>query len=111
MVRDFYNTMFAYYGTGAEEAIRFAITNTEEVFKYIPQKTTLVVAMTSGDTSVPSEYQKKLIYLIIPQELVLLNYKKWIAKLFKMFENGHYQALLYYPYLIYRSIKFLAKEN
>jgi len=113
MVKGFFERMVQLY-CGIEQAklkIKEAITVTNEVFKYIPQKSTIVMAMPNNDTSVPSEYQKKLIYLIVPAEIVLLRYIKWVGQVFKMFENGHYQALLYYPYLIYRSLKFLSKEN
>lgn len=113
MVRGFFERMVQLYG-GVEQAknkIKESIMTTNEVFKYIPQGSTIVMAMPNNDTSVPSKYQKKLIYLIAPAEIVILKYRKWIGKIIKALENGHYQTLLYYPYLIYRSLKFLSKED
>jgi dienelactone hydrolase len=113
MVRGFFEKMVQLYG-GVEQAkakLKEAITTTNEVFKYIPHGSTIVMAMSNGDTSVPSEYQKKLIYLIAPAEIVILKYRTWIGKIFKALKNGHYQTLLYYPYLVYRSIKFLSEKK
>lgn len=113
MVRGFFERMVQLYHDVEQAKLKLkeSITPSNEVFKYIPPKTTLVIAMPTDDTSVPSIYQKQLIYLINPAELVLMRYIKWIGKIFKIFTNGHYQALVYYPYLVYRSIKYLSKKG
>lgn len=110
MVTEFYDRMKILYGDLARERIAEAIKNSNEVYKYIPKNTTFVIGMSKGDTSILPELQKKLIYLVEPKEVLLLPYYNWLAKLIPVFSNGHYQTLLFYPYLIYRSIKYLTKD-
>jgi len=112
MVRGFFNRMYELYA-GDEitvmDEIKEAIMNSNDVFAYIPHRTILLIA-TTGDTSIPDIYQDNLKELIQPKEYFQIKYSKLLAKL-SFFRNGHYQALAYYPYLIYKSLKFLSKEN
>lgn len=111
MVKGFYERMIALYGDNviAITKIREAIAPIEDVFTFAPSEGLMQIRMEDGDTSVPSEYQKQYSEELNIKEIVKLPYKNWIAKIHKELVNGHYQTLLWYPYLIYKSLKFLGK--
>jgi hypothetical protein len=112
MVRNFYVRMTNIYGSGGLQTtmIRVAIVNSNEVYEYIPKNSIMQIRMNRNDTSIYSYTQESFYILTQPKEEVYLYYRKWLGKIHKIFKNGHYQTLLYYPYLMYRTIKFLSKE-
>jgi hypothetical protein len=112
MVRNFYVRMTNIYGSGGMQTtrIRIALLNSNEVYKYIPRDTILQISVDKNDTSIYSSTQDNFAKLVEPKERVIIYYRSWLGKIHKIFENGHYQTLLYYPYLMYRTIKFLGKE-
>ena len=65
--------------------------------------------MDNKDTSIPSECQKEYAKLVKPKEVLTLKYRRFLA--ISKLKNAHYQTLLYYPYLIYKSIRFLNKNG
>jgi len=110
MVKGFFERMQFLYGDDAQDLIKKAIHNSNETYKYIPKNSVFQVAST-GDTAIPDTYQYKFTDLVQPKETFQVNYNKFFAKMHKTFINGHYQTLLYYPYLMYRSIKYLGGKS
>ena len=112
MVKNFYNRMINLYGTErrAQTKITEVVAPFDKAVQYADGKGMSVITVTSGDTSIPSNTQKQLIFKCKPTDIVVINYNKTLAKIKKL-ANGHYQSLCYYPYLIYRSIKFLSKKE
>lgn len=108
MVKGFYERMIALFGNAAFSEIRSAIKLIEDVYQYAPGDGIFQIMMEDGDTSVPSEYQIQYKQIIRPKEVLALKYRKLFA--IGELKNGHYQTLLYYPYLIYRSLKFLGRD-
>ena len=94
----------------AQEHIKEAIQNSNEVYKYIPKNSIMQISVNRNDTSICSYTQDNFATLVEPKERVIIYYRGWIGKIHKIFKNGHYQTLLYYPYLMYRTIKFLSKN-
>lgn len=109
IVRKFYDRMKLLYGDMTDDKIVAAMLYTDELFNYIPKHTTLQILSTQ-DTSVPDECQDKLRELIQPKEYFKIKYSKLFGKL-EVFQDGHYQTLIYYPYLIYRSLKYLSQKE
>jgi hypothetical protein len=109
MVKGFFDRMIQLYGDSntAIQKIREAIAPIEDVYTYAPGNDIMQIRMEDGDTSVPSAYQKEYSLQANVAEIVKLPYRKIFA--IKDLKNGHYQTLLYYPYLIYRSLKFLGR--
>lgn len=112
MVRNFYNRMSNLYGgeSYAQTKITEAVTPFDQVVQYSNGKGMSIITVTSGDTSIPSNTQKQLIFICKPVDIVSIYYSKLLAKIKKL-KNGHYQSLIAYPRLIYRSIKFLSKKG
>ena len=113
MVKNFFNRMAQnVYGTykEAQAKITEAVAPFDKVVQYADGSGMSVITVTSGDTSIPSNTQKQLIFICKPTDIVAINYNKTLAKIKKL-ANGHYQALIWYPYLVYRSIKFLSKKE
>lgn len=108
MVRGFYNRMVALYGDNAQQKISEAIREIETVYQYAPGQGIFQILMSDGDTSVPSRYQLQYKNTVFPKETLELKYRKMFAV--GELKNGHYQTLLYYPYLIYRTLKFLGRD-
>jgi len=112
MVKNFYNRMAELYGSykEANRKITEVVAPFDKVVQYADGSGMSIITVTSGDTSIPSNTQKQLIFICKPVDIVAINYNKTLAKIKKL-ANGHYQALIWYPYLVCRSIKFLSKKE
>lgn len=112
MVRNFYNRINSLYISKSitQTKITEAVAPFDKAVQYANGSGMSIITVTSGDTSIPSDTQKKLIVLCKPIDIVSITYNKTLAKIKKL-SNGHYQALIWYPYLVYRSIKFLSKKE
>ena len=112
MVRNFWTRMTTLYGNSFDAGYRLEIAtrNSNDVFYYIPKNTILQIKVDREDTSIANYTQNWFSDLVQPKETIIIKYRKWLGRIHKIFKNGHYQTLLYYPYLMYRTIKFLSKE-
>jgi len=112
MVRNFYVRMTTLYGNSFDAGYRLEIAtrNSNDVFYYIPKNTILQIKVDREDTSIANYTQNWFSDLVQSKETIIIKYRKWLGRIHKIFKNGHYQTLLYYPYLMYRTIKFLSKE-
>jgi len=108
MVRNFYDRMYKLYGALAPMMIHEAIKEIEDTYKYAPGEGIFQILMSNKDESVPSIYQKYYSEVIKAKEVLALPYISLFA--IGELKNGHYQTLLYYSYLIYRSLKFLGRD-
>lgn len=113
MVRNFWTRIMKLYNGNSMwtwNELQKALKNSEDVFKYIPENTILQVRVDKEDTSIPNCTQLWFNNWVKPKETIIIKYRKWLGRIHKIFKNGHYQTLLSYPFLMYRTIKFLSKE-